>query len=49
MICTLRVENKRQAGLGEIVSTAIPGVEMITFVYVRDPEGNIIELQQSRY
>jgi catechol 2,3-dioxygenase-like lactoylglutathione lyase family enzyme len=31
--------------LGKIVSIEIPGVGRITFVYVTDPEGNIIELQ----
>jgi catechol 2,3-dioxygenase-like lactoylglutathione lyase family enzyme len=31
--------------LGTIESVAIPGVGTITVVYVRDPEGNIIELQ----
>ena len=32
--------------LGEIVTLPIPQVGHITFVYVTDPEGNIIELQQ---
>ena len=32
--------------LGEVVSLSIPQVGNITFVYVTDPEGNIIELQQ---
>jgi predicted enzyme related to lactoylglutathione lyase len=31
--------------VGEIVSSEIPGVGILTFVYVTDPEGNIIELQ----
>ena len=31
--------------VGEIVSTGIPGVGTISFAYVTDPEGNIIELQ----
>jgi catechol 2,3-dioxygenase-like lactoylglutathione lyase family enzyme len=31
--------------LGELVSTKIPGAGTITFVYVTDPEGNLIELQ----
>ena len=30
---------------GKIVSVEIPGAGGITFVYVTDPEGNIIELQ----
>jgi catechol 2,3-dioxygenase-like lactoylglutathione lyase family enzyme len=32
--------------LGEIVSTEIHGAGAITFAYVTDPEGNIIELQR---
>jgi catechol 2,3-dioxygenase-like lactoylglutathione lyase family enzyme len=32
--------------VGKIVKTEIAGVGMIHFVYVADPEGNIIELQQ---
>jgi catechol 2,3-dioxygenase-like lactoylglutathione lyase family enzyme len=32
--------------VGEIVSQKIEGAGVITFAYVRDPEGNIIELQQ---
>lgn len=31
--------------VGEVVSSAVPGVGRLTFVYVADPEGNIIELQ----
>ncbi len=31
--------------VGEVVSTDIPGVGRITFVYATDPEGNVIELQ----
>jgi catechol 2,3-dioxygenase-like lactoylglutathione lyase family enzyme len=31
--------------IGKIVSVEIPGAGSITFVYVADPEGNIIELQ----
>jgi catechol 2,3-dioxygenase-like lactoylglutathione lyase family enzyme len=30
---------------GEIVSKEIPGVGTITFIYIRDPEGNLIEVQ----
>jgi predicted enzyme related to lactoylglutathione lyase len=33
-------------GVGEIVTLDLPGVGGITFVYVTDPEGNIIELQR---
>lgn len=31
--------------LGEIVTAEIDGAGQVTFVYLRDPEGNIIELQ----
>lgn len=31
--------------VGKTVSRQIPGVGLLTFVYVADPEGNIIELQ----
>jgi catechol 2,3-dioxygenase-like lactoylglutathione lyase family enzyme len=31
--------------VGEEVSLKIPGAGTVTFVYVADPEGNIIELQ----
>jgi predicted enzyme related to lactoylglutathione lyase len=31
--------------IGELVTIRIPGAGLITFVYVADPEGNIIELQ----
>jgi catechol 2,3-dioxygenase-like lactoylglutathione lyase family enzyme len=34
--------------LGDLIVTPIAGVGEITFVYVTDPEGNIIELQQWR-
>jgi hypothetical protein len=36
----------RGQGVGELVSSEIPGDGRITFIYVADPEGNIIELQQ---
>lgn len=45
------VETARQvvahggAMVGEIAETTIPGVGIITVVYVADPEGNIVELQ----
>ena len=32
--------------VGETVSVEIPGAGSITFAYVTDPEGNIIELQR---
>jgi catechol 2,3-dioxygenase-like lactoylglutathione lyase family enzyme len=31
--------------VGEVVSAPVSGVGLLTFVYVADPEGNIIELQ----
>ena len=31
--------------VGDVVSLAVPGAGTVTFVYVTDPEGNIIELQ----
>jgi catechol 2,3-dioxygenase-like lactoylglutathione lyase family enzyme len=31
--------------VGEITSTEVKGVGFLTFVYVADPEGNIVELQ----
>ena len=31
--------------VGAVTSSEVPGVGMLTFVYVSDPEGNIIELQ----
>ena len=34
---------------GSIVEKAIEGVGMITFVYMRDPDGNLIELQSWDY
>jgi catechol 2,3-dioxygenase-like lactoylglutathione lyase family enzyme len=30
---------------GQLVSVAVPGAGSVTFVYVADPEGNVIELQ----
>jgi len=30
---------------GQLVSLKVPGAGVVTFVYVTDPEGNIIELQ----
>ena len=32
--------------LGELVETEITGADIITFVYLKDPDGNIIELQK---
>lgn len=34
--------------VGEIVTSAVEGVGMLTFVYLADPEGNLIELQAWR-
>jgi catechol 2,3-dioxygenase-like lactoylglutathione lyase family enzyme len=34
--------------LGQIATTAVPGVGELELVYLRDPEGNIIELQAWR-
>jgi catechol 2,3-dioxygenase-like lactoylglutathione lyase family enzyme len=31
--------------LGEVVSKEVPGVGTLRFTYARDPEGNILELQ----
>jgi len=33
------------SALGEIVTKSIPGEGSITFAYLRDPEGNILEIQ----
>jgi catechol 2,3-dioxygenase-like lactoylglutathione lyase family enzyme len=41
-----RVERYGGGRVGEVVSTKIEGVGHINFVYARDPEGNIIELQK---
>ena len=30
--------------VGDVTSAEVPGVGLLTFVYVADPEGNIIEL-----
>jgi len=32
--------------LGELVRRDVPGAGVLTFAYVRDPEGNILELQR---
>jgi predicted enzyme related to lactoylglutathione lyase len=42
---TKRVISNGGSQLGDIVTEHIPKAGTITFVYVRDPEGNIIELQ----
>ncbi|MEO1486121.1 MAG: VOC family protein [Bacteroidota bacterium] len=46
------VESLKQNGgtlAGEITQKQVEGVGEITFVYARDPEGNLIELQQWKY
>lgn len=43
------LEAVRAAGgsaLGELVRVEVPGAGMLVFVYARDPEGNILELQK---
>jgi catechol 2,3-dioxygenase-like lactoylglutathione lyase family enzyme len=41
-----KVESHGGGRAGQVVSTIIEGVGSINFVYARDPEGNIIELQK---
>ena len=41
-----KVIAKGGKALGQIVNANVPGAGSITFVYVTDPEGNIIELQK---
>ena len=45
-----RQEVKAAGGgdVGRLVRTEVPGVGLLTVVYVTDPEGNIIELQHWR-
>jgi lactoylglutathione lyase len=43
-----RVQRYGGGRVGEVVSTDVAGVGHIDFVYARDPEGNIIELQKWR-
>jgi len=41
-----RLVVERGGGLvGEVTSSEVPGVGLLTFAYVADPEGNIVELQ----
>jgi len=47
-ICKLLEENGGRK-LGEIITQEIENVGIITFVYAKDPEGNIIELQHWEY
>ncbi|MGA2640326.1 MAG: VOC family protein [Spirochaetia bacterium] len=41
-----KIERHGGGRVGEVVSAEIVGVGPINFVYARDPEGNIIELQK---
>jgi len=40
-----KVKNHGGSLLGKITEKQIKGVGVISFIYARDPEGNIIELQ----
>ena len=46
-VAAITVEVLKMGGskVGEIASAEVDGVGMLTFVYLTDPEGNIIELQ----
>ncbi len=33
------------SGLGQVTQKKVPGVGLLTLVYFRDPEGNIVEIQ----
>ncbi len=37
--------NHSAEALGEIVEKKVPGIGVLQFVYFRDPEGNIVEIQ----
>jgi predicted enzyme related to lactoylglutathione lyase len=43
-----KVLNNGGNKMGDIVTSPVPGEGVITFVYLTDPEGNIIELQSWR-
>ena len=43
-----RLINNAGSKLGELVETKMEGAGILTVVYARDPEGNIIELQNWR-
>ncbi len=45
---TVEVLENGGSKLGDITSSEVEGVGLITFVYLTDPEGNIIELQSRR-
>ena len=40
------VLNAGGGAVGEVVSLDVPGAGTVTFAYVTDPEGNIVELQR---
>lgn len=48
LVCDKLLQNGGSM-LGEIVETQIQGVGLLTFAYTRDPEGNIIEIQNWKY
>jgi predicted enzyme related to lactoylglutathione lyase len=49
-VATALAAVRRHGGgaIGEVVSHAVAGVGLLTFVYATDPEGNIVELQSWR-
>ena len=44
-----QVEFNGGSKCGELTTRTIPGIGEITFIYVRDPDGNLIELQRWNY
>jgi predicted enzyme related to lactoylglutathione lyase len=40
------VQDAGGSAVGNLVRVEVPGVGQLVFVYVRDPEGNILELQK---
>lgn len=45
ILVTEKVEEYGGTRFGEITKKTVAGVGTITFIYVRDPDGNLIELQ----
>lgn len=41
-----KVKDSGGANYGEVITVEIPGAGCLTLVYMMDPEGNIVELQQ---
>jgi lactoylglutathione lyase len=41
-----RMERRGGRRVGRVIATSIPGAGTMKIVYARDPEGNIVELQQ---